>query len=621
MPHQQRIRTEQTCTYLAGIRQPGKILTLAINPLMTPHLVNFDKFLLDNFEVEPSGKQVIDAEKLNEQQHACTEVAWRLMILSRELLQAVRAPVFDPGKILAIKATQNQDGHYAVRIIVPWFDHISTIPLQRAYQAANRVFMAVAKNGTEPRNVALILQQLLDNFIKQTYKMVPGGESTVPVLANAHHKGIPFHHIGKGTYQLGWGKQARLVDRSAVDSDSVIGSRLSTNKGFTATLLEQAGLPAPQHIFVNNEQEAINAAQRIGWPVVIKPVDRERGEGIVVDIHDNNRLLHAYREAHKLSPGVLVEKQVAGVCHRIYVSNGEVLYANSRLAKSVTGDGIHTVAELIETANNTELKKLPWRRLKPCPSDQEALLSLKQAGFDMSSIPAEGERAPLRRIEATAWGGASDDHSDNIHPHNREIAIQAAELFGLDSAGIDLITPDVSVPWHNNGAIINEVNFAPLLGSHRTGFKLEGALAQFIENHVPGNGRIPVEVFVGKKSVPAAIDCKKSYVGKGIDCFMTSHIVNRYPTGDEIHIAAPNLFGKCRSLLMNRVVEALVIAIDSDEFLATGLPIDSINQLTIIDEEIAHAPETGEMENSDRFRQLLRLLQSYIVEPVQDNPE
>ncbi len=621
MAQQRRLRTEHICTYRSGIRQPGKILTLAIDPLMTSHLADFDTLLLESFEVEPGCWQGIDAEQLDEQELKSAKTAWRLMILSRELLQAVRAPVFDPGKILAIEASGQEQGHYTVRAIVPWFDHMPVTPLQRAYQAATRVFMAVARDATKPQYVAQILQQLYDNFIKQMWRLMPGGESTVPVLANAHHRGIPIRHIGNGVYQLGWGKQARLVDRSAIDSDSTIGSRLSNNKLFTATLLKLAGLPAPQHILVNNEQEAINAAQRIDWPVVIKPIDRDRGEGIVVDINDNNNLLHAYREALKLSRGVLVEKQVEGVCHRIYVSKGEVLYANSRLAKSVTGDGIHTVAELIETSNSAELKKLPWRRLKPCPSDQEAILCLSQAGFEMTSIPAEGERAPLRRIEATAWGGASDDHSDAIHPHNREIAIQAAELFGLDSAGVDLITPDISVPWHENSAIINEVNFAPLLGSHRTGYKLEGALARFIENHVSGDGRIPVDVFVGKASVPAATARQKLHVDKGIDCFMTSHSKSRSPTGDDIHIAAPNLFGKCRALLMNRAVEALVIAIESDEFVATGLPIDSIDRLIIIDEDIAQWPEMGEMNRSDRFGQLFSLLQSYIVKPVQDNPE
>ena len=199
---------------------------------------------------------------------------------------------------------------------------------------------------------------------------------------------------------------------------------------------------------------------------MLKPVDRDRGEGVSVDVADAADLQRAFSVAQKTSRArqVIVERQVTGVCHRLFIAGGRLLYAVIRWPKSVHGDGRRSVAALIADANDAEAARPPWRRNEPFPADAEAVVAMAAAGYALDAIPAAGTRIPLRAIESTTSGGFDEEVTDRIHPDNLDIALRATALFGLEVAGIDIITPDIGTPWHANGAIINEVNYAPLLG-------------------------------------------------------------------------------------------------------------------------------------------------------------
>ena len=71
----------------------------------------------------------------------------------------------------------------------------------------------------------------------------------------------------------------------------------------TAKLLRSAGLLAPVHELVNTLESAHVAAQRIGWPVVVKPYDAERGEGVQVDVQAED-LYAAFTRAYENSKAI-----------------------------------------------------------------------------------------------------------------------------------------------------------------------------------------------------------------------------------------------------------------------------------------------------------------------------
>ena len=92
-----------------------------------------------------------------------------------------------------------------------------------------------------------------------------------------------------------------------------------------------------------------------------------------------------------------------------------------------------------------------------------AIQMLSRQRLTADSVPEKRKFVALRRIETTAWGGVDEDVTSSLHPDNVKVAVDASKLFGLEVAGIDIVSPNITQPWHSNGAIINEVNFAPLL--------------------------------------------------------------------------------------------------------------------------------------------------------------
>lgn len=262
----------------------------------------------------------------------------------------------------------------------------------------------------------------------------------------------------------------------------------------TALILRTAALPAPVHFLVGDEAAAQRAAVHLGWPLVVKPADRERSEGVTVSVKDTEKLLVAFRLAARLSQRVLVEREVPGICYRLMVANGRFLYAVRRLPKAVFGDGCQSVAALIDKAAAEAMKLPSWKRGKAITLDEQCREALAVQGKAPDSIPEAGERVALRMIESEEWGGDVQDATDLVHPDNAEVAVRVAGVLRLTNAGVDIITPDISRPWYENGAIINEVNFALHFGVTTAA---RDRMPLFIRDLVGGDGRIPVEVFLG----------------------------------------------------------------------------------------------------------------------------
>lgn len=531
------------------------------------------------------------------------ELAWRILLLGAALLRAVKIPAFDPGKVLAVSAAEAGGQHRRLTVVIPVVEHVPLGIVGKAYEIAVRTLLPLLQTLQRGESCKALIDQLHEEFVAPMQKLVPGGRSTVPLLRAAHRAGIPFCHLSDGVYQLGWGCNAGLLDRSSVATDSLIGAMRTNNKFTAGEILRAAGMPAPEHMVAVDADQGWAAAQQLGMPVLIKPVDRDRGEGVTVGIHERKAFAAAFALARSLSGKVLVERQVPGVCHRLYVFQGRLLFAVKRLPKSVTGDGIHTVAELIEMANAQELANAPWARLKPFPADTLALENLAAAGLGPGSIPAQGQYAPLRKIQSNEWGGVVEEVTRVLHPDNIDIAVRAAQQFGLVSAGIDLISMDVSVPWHQNGAVINEVNFAPLLTDEAVAARY---LPTMVAGTVRGDGRIPVEVFVGgDQAFVQATRRQGELVKEGVRCYLTSHTTSLEPCGGERIMSSKSVLQRARALLLDRDVGTLLLVLHTDELASTGLPVDRINRLVMVDEALQAMGDPGTPASPGALRKLL----------------
>ena len=480
-----------------------------------------------------------------------------------------RLPVFDVPRLASVSypAGSPRPGEVELELELPLFPSVPESSYRIAIDAAAGLCGSMATVPPTPENVRRVFDAVAERLIEPLRKRVPGGDSTIPVLRVAHAMGIPFMHLGQGVYQLGWGRRARRLERGSTGLDSAMGAKLAQNKAASASILRTAGLPVPVHVVTRSEARALEAVDRLGFPLVVKPADRDRGEGVSVDIMDRDAARRAYIHAHRQSKTgqVLVERQAAGTCHRLFIADGQLLYAVKRLPLSVTGDGRHTVAELVARAIAVQDGRAPWNRVPIQPIDDKALAALARAGLSAQSRPAVGERAPLRRIESTADGGIDEDVSTQVHPDNVAAAVTAAAVLGLHVAGVDIISPDIARPWHENGAIINEVNYSPLLGG---GEISRAAIPRFLARFIEGDGRIPVEFFETEDDARAR---QARYRQDGLGCHVITATTTLDADGNPLAMPVHDARLRLKALLCRPDVDAIVACVPGS-LLRKGIP-------------------------------------------------
>ena len=596
--------------YRDRVRQPCNIIAILTRSVSDyAELEKIDEWLTDKLEVsiepEPgyAGKtDDIEVEKAR-------SLVWRILLLGRYFQQTVGIPAFDPGLILDVKRNNSDPSQWQAKVIVPIVDGRPVKGIEFAYNSASKLITLLEESGNVLSAPVTVYNFIQKKVLRSLRSMSVAGVSTMPILEAAYQCRIPFRHIGSGIYQLGWGGKRRLIDRSSVDSDSMIGAKLTTNKILTVRWLRVAGLPVPVHILVNSKEQAVSAAETLGWPLVVKPADRERGEGVTVSITDKVKLSAAYKAAASFSKQILVEREAPGICYRLLVANGKMLYAIRRGPKSIEGDGKRTISELVHSANLNNNAKPPWLQEKSWPMDKQAQEVMSLAGFNPDSVPDKGVWVPLRKIESAAWGGHIEDVSEIVHPENKEIAEKAVRLFGLDNAGIDIISTDIAQPWYENGAIINEVNYAPYFGGNDIARSL---IPHFLGKLMRGDGRIPIEVVVGSDAaMEEARSRQQKFIEKNVDCYRTNHKLTISPSGKELTFPFQSLFNRVTALLTNKSVEALVMVVQTDEFLKTGMPVDNFDRLIHINNEMVHWEDSDKVVSSTVQEELLQQLQIF----------
>jgi D-alanine-D-alanine ligase-like ATP-grasp enzyme len=475
--------------------------------------------------------------------------------VTRWFMALARLPVFSELRVDSVVSKTDEDGGHVLEFELPAVDFIPKQVYDKLARVARDVCLWMARHEPSAVHTRQVFDAIHQHVVKAFAAVVPAGKSTLPVLKVAHEMGIPYMHLGLGIYQLGWGAKARRMDRSTTDLDSAMGSKLTQNKVATANLLRSAGLPAPTHGVVVKVSDALTLAAQLKFPLVVKPLDRERGEGVTVGIEDVAALKQAYAQAQELSHAkkVIIEKQVTGVCHRLFMVGGRLLYAVKRLPMSVQGDGQSTVEQRVLHEVAAQSRRPPWLRSGIEVMDSLARETLERAGYKADSVPARGVWVPLRPIETTAWGGVDEDVSLTLHPDNIAVAADAARLFGLHVAGVDIISADITQPWHHNGAIINEVNFAPLLGG---GEISRSHIPGFLSELMPGQGKIPVKVFT---DLDEALQAQADQVQAGLQCFFTRSDETRAPSGQPLVMPLKTVQQRTKALLCRSDVEAIVI--------------------------------------------------------------
>lgn len=502
----------------------------------------------------------------------------RALVVAQTLLQAGRMPIFDTGRVVSFESLDSETKKRTrLDVRVPAIDHIPASLISSAYQVAVNLLVNAATQiakGLEP-DISSARATAQNQIIHPFQSAIPTGISTVPILREAWRRSVPFRHLGGGVFQLGWGAKSRRLNRSSVDQDSALGSAIANWKTHTTTILGSLGLPCPQHVLVQDVSAARDAARRLGWPVVIKPANRERSEGVTTHIDNDSAVENAFAHAGKFSKSILVEKQVPGICYRLMIANGSFLYALWRKPMSVLGNGQEDVASLLSALQAKAEAWPAWAREKTVPLDDLTRQVLKSQGMTEHTVPADGQRVLVRWIESTEWGEDRGDATAQTHADNVKLAERAARAIGLSNAGVDIISPDISVPWHVNGAMINEVNYAPHFGGTEVA---RSRMPAFIDGLMEGDGRIPVEVFIGKKTARQAAERQQSqWRAAGLRAWVTGATDTCDDQGARVPMACTGSFARTLALLGDHQVQALAIVLEDASWASSGAPLDRID--------------------------------------------
>jgi len=306
-----------------------------------------------------------------------------------------------------------------------------------------------------------------DEFIRFAQRRALG-PSTAALVKAAEARGIPWFRLNEQSLvQLGQGKYQQRIQATVTGRTSHIAVELASDKEETNKILGALGLPVPIQQLVQNESQAVRAARRIGFPVVTKPYNGNHGRGISIRLTSDEEVIAGFKKAQEISRSVIVETFLEGDDHRLLVVNGELVAATRRTPGHVIGDGVHTIAQLVEIVNQDPRRGVGHEKvLTRLQLDEQAQTMMARAGYSADSVPPVDSVVYLRSTANLSTGGTATDVTDIIHPDNREMAVTAIRAIGLDVGGVDFLSTNIADSYRKIGGGICEVNAAPGFRMH-----------------------------------------------------------------------------------------------------------------------------------------------------------
>lgn len=360
------------------------------------------------------------------------------------------------------------------------------------------------------------------------------GPSTGAIVEEAIRRGIPFIRLNKHSLvQLGYGVFQKRIRATIASTTSCIAVDIAGDKDETKNLLSKAEIPVPNGILLGRNEPVEDAIRAVGYPMVIKPLDGNHGKGATTNITNKEQALVALEAARQYGRTVICEKFIKGFDFRILVINYKFICAALRTPASVTGDGVHTIRELVDEANKDPRRGFGHEKvLTQITVDGFTMKMLDDAGLTLESIPEKGQLVILKPTANLSTGGTSEDVTDQVHPVNIFLAERIARIIGLDICGIDVMATDLKTPLRDSGGAVLEVNAAPGFRMHiEPAIGIPRNVAEPVVNMLfpSGHGRIPIIAITGTN-------------GKTTTSRLTAHIVKSsgykvgFTTSDGVYI-------------------------------------------------------------------------------------
>jgi cyanophycin synthetase len=505
-----------------------------------------------------------------------------------------------PGGFGKARETSTR-GVYRV-VVRAWHEDVT----RSCLYAGRDLLLAAIKDQTF--DVAGTVERLADMAER---KLLGPSTGCIVEAATAKDRRIPaIRLLATGNLvQLGYGARSRRIWTAETDRTSAIAEGISRDKDLTKTLLKSCGVPVPEGRLVDSAEDAWDAAEDIGLPVVVKPSDGNHARGVFTNLMAREEVESAYAAAVVEGSGVIVERYVRGSEHRLLIVGGKLAAAARGETAKVVGDGRSTIDELIDSQINSDPRR---GAAEEFPLDIIALadnpvarLEVSRQGFAPDSVPAAG-----REVLIVRSGNHTDDVTDLVHPETAATASLAARIVGLDIAGVDLVCEDISQPLDGQRGGIVEVNAGPGLLMHlkpETGQPRPVGRAIVDELFPNGDdGRIPVVGVTGsfgKTTVARLIASLLTLSGRHTGLASSDGLfVHRrcIAQGDNAN------WGGAHRLLMNRAVEAAVFENGTDSILSEGLAYDRCQVGVITNVEAARHFGRYHVETPEQVFTVLR---------------
>ncbi len=294
------------------------------------------------------------------------------------------------------------------------------------------------------------------------------GPSTGSIVEEAVARDIPWIRLGTNSLvQLGYGVNQMRFQATITCKTSNIAVDIACDKEETKRMLEMASIPVASGSICVDEEDLEHTIKKIGYPIVIKPLDGNHGKGASINVVTWEDAVEGLAHAKKYSRRVIVEKFITGFDFRVLVIDNKMVAAAKRVPAHVVGDGSHSIQALIDITNQDPRRGYGHENvLTEITVDRDTTDLLEKLGYTLETVPKKDEIVYLKSTANLSTGGTSVDVTDMMHPENIFLAERISRVIGLDVCGIDIMAENLTQPLKENGGVILEVNAAPGFRMH-----------------------------------------------------------------------------------------------------------------------------------------------------------